>query len=246
MPNRARLRQRPGRGARRCASARHGGGTAQGGQSGCGHAGRLHRTDHRCRRAGCSGPEPPLDRDLSTPVASWTGVGVEGRWPATGGRQARRDTRRLRAGLCRADVSQSRQLHDVASVRELRGAFPLSSSQSLPRGPISAGPCLVLQSIRFVEYEGVDDEVVRSALYWAGGSVRELVPPRRPFAPSQRQCRPTARTLHPSTSPLCGIWQRIGGPNGAARCTGARRHPICRRPSTRCGSSTWGRNRPIS
>ena len=58
----------------------------------------------RCRRAACSGREP-LNRNLSARIASRTSVGVGGRYPADGGRQPDRDTRRLRAGLCRADVS---------------------------------------------------------------------------------------------------------------------------------------------
>ncbi len=51
---------------------------------------------------------------------------------------------------------------------------------------ISSGPRLVLQDIRLVEYEGVGDAAVRSFLSWTGGGLRELVPSRRPFPPSQR------------------------------------------------------------
>ena len=72
-----------------------------------------------------------------------------------------------------------------------------------------------------------------------------LVPSRRPFPPPQR-CRAERRRTSIVKSPSCGIWQRIGGRSGAARCSGARRRATCRRSSTRCGSSTWGRKRPTS
>ena len=49
-----------------------------------------------------SGRAAALNRNLSSPISSGS---VEGRWPATGGRRPSRDTRRLRAGLCRANLS---------------------------------------------------------------------------------------------------------------------------------------------
>ncbi len=119
------------------------------------------------------------------PSLRGAGSALEGRYPAAGGRRARRDTRRLRAGLCRADVSKSRQRHHLASARELRCEVLLSSSQSLPRRSVSGGRRLVLQGIRLVEFEGVGDTVVRSVLSWTDGNLRKLLPPRRPFAPSQ-------------------------------------------------------------
>ena len=208
---------------------------------------------------GCRRPHPPtaarrLQPDIDAPlsietylraVAARAGVRIDGRCSAAGGRRAGRDTGRLRAGLRRADASQSRPLHGVARVRGLRGAFSLSPSQPLRRARLSGGPRLVLQDFRLVEHEGVGDAVVRSVLSWAGGGLRSwYLPgdhslPHNDVAPSGRESQSSIRL-------------RVASGQGLAAGVGRRvvlvleGRATCRRNSTPCGSSTSGRNRLTS
>ena len=149
--------------------------------------GALRRADARYRRAGCSGREPPLNRSLSTPIASRTRVGVDGRYPSYGGRRANRDTRRLRAGLCRADVSQYSPLHGLASVYEgYEEDFQhiVITISTLPE----EYPADLAWCSKVFTSSGTKAWATRlsgQVLYWTGPVLRGLVPPGRPFPPSQ-------------------------------------------------------------
>ena len=200
----------------RGASARHGAGAAQGGQRRRGRTGHRQRAVHRRRRAGCSGRQPPFDRNLSAPVASRTGVGVDGRCPAAGGRRAwsryaTPSSRTLPSG-CIAVSTRCTAWRVYEGYEE---DFHYHHHNLFDRGGLSGGPRLVLQDIRLAEHEGVGDAVVRSILSRAGRGLRGLVPPRRPF-PSPQRCRGERAEPQPS------IRLRVASGEGLAAGVGRR------------------------
>ena len=97
--------QGAGRSAGGSTSPRHGAGTAQGSQSGCGHAGHARRADNRCstcrlqRTRTPSQSKPIYAHRFADQCSALMDVA-----PRSGGRRTRRDKRCLRRRLRRADV----------------------------------------------------------------------------------------------------------------------------------------------
>ena len=114
-------------------------------------------------------------------------------------------------------------LHRLASVRRLRGGFSaitITISTTAEEYPADLAWCSKIFGSSSTK-AWVTRLSGRSCLGPAA-VLRELVPPRRLFPPSQRY-RESGPKIPIVRSPSCGIWQRIGGRSGAARCTGARR-----------------------